>query len=139
MRVADPARRAVRPCLLAAALSLAACERPATEQARQDVARPAVLGGAISNPWSGPVHPSDGADRSPVSPSASLPGASPLASLGSPDPASRRAALDAWVQARPDSLQEIRPMLDDPDVAVRARARALWNAALSGGREAGPP
>ena len=123
-------------CFLALVLALAAYMQftPKDVQAR-DAGR-AVFGAAASNPWTVLPHPPDGTSPPDnASPNdQTLPGPSP-ASLDSPDPQARRRALDAWFQSRPDSLQEISRMLDDPDPAVQAHARLLWDIALSGGRE----
>jgi hypothetical protein len=138
VRVDYPARSAACLCFLVL-LMLAACGRPAPEATRSRDTGQGIFSAAISNPWSAAVRVPDPADppqESPVAFPASREQA--LSSLGSPDPGARRIALDAWMQFRPDSLQEISHMLDDPDISVRTRARVLWNAALSGGREADP-
>lgn len=136
VRVAYPACSAVL-LLFALVLQLAACGRTAPDGAPGKVSASPGLASALSNPWSGsaPVPASAPADSNPSSTTSSLPQAP---RLDSQDPHARQLALETWARTRPDSLHEIRRLLDDPDLSVRTYARAAWKAALSGGREADP-
>jgi HEAT repeat protein len=56
--------------------------------------------------------------------------------LGHPNPAVRRAALEllfSW--KRPESLPDVRPLLEDRDSAIRARAAELVKQLESSSRE----
>lgn len=134
MRVSCPA------CLLCVLLvPLAACDRndPGRPAGQSDGAG---LIAPMSNPWTR-AHVETGTAAETQTPPAGPPSSSrrpPTHALDSPAAQTRLAALDAWIRARPDSLHEISPLLQDPDPAVRTRARALWNQSLSGGREADP-
>lgn len=123
--------------LLALLLQLSACGRPEAT-AQPPTSHMGALNAPISNPWMAPPALPPELPAIASAPTAAPAGESLLPALSSANPHARLAGVEAWVQSRPDSLHEIKPMLHDSDPAVRTRARVLWNAALSGGRKSDP-